>query len=72
MKIRRRGHPLNPAPRTSPRDPRNPRNQTTSLHMNYPDARAIAASFAWDDGKATAITLWHPNIVDMEIEDEWR
>jgi hypothetical protein len=28
MKIRRRGHPLNPAPRTSPRDPCNPRNQT--------------------------------------------
>lgn len=28
MKIRRRGHPLNPVPRSSPRDPVNPRNKT--------------------------------------------
>lgn len=45
--------------------------ETTSLHMNYPDARAIAASFAWDDGKATAITLWHPN-TPYDPDAAWR
>jgi len=45
--------------------------ETNTLHMNYSWAKAITASFAWDDGKATAITLWHPQ-APYDPEEAWR
>lgn len=45
--------------------------ETNTLHMNYEWSRAIAASFAWDDGLATAIPLWHPN-APYDPEEAWR
>ena len=35
--------------------------ETNTLHPYAPYAKVIMVSFAWDDGKATAITLDHPD-----------
>lgn len=44
--------------------------ETNTLHPFDPTARVIMISFAWDDGKACAITLDHPH-APYDPEEAW-
>jgi DNA polymerase I-like protein with 3'-5' exonuclease and polymerase domains len=34
--------------------------ETNTLHPHWEGTKLLSVSFAWDEGKAAAITLWHP------------